>query len=672
MDELTKRTPRRESRFGIKAFILSFVMLMMVFPSYARNGNITINVSGVSSYKTSADSIVLPRIYTDNMVLQRNSTVTIPGTAAPGAKVVLKADWLTAPVSTGTDGNGKFTLKLSTPDCGGPYTIVLDDGHSKKVLQNILIGEVWLCSGQSNMEFPIRDSWSHVDDADKVVSEMGRPALRLLQIRNTTSLTPLDDASVEYGWVESSPAAESFSAIGYLYGRMLQDSLNVPVGVIDATWGGTTVEAWTPREALKGVPGFEYYYEISGGKDREAALSETEVRRTYADSENAKPDYPFDKTRIQTGKAWRKMPVPSLWEDNALPGFDGIVAMQFELDLPRNAAGKDLLLCLGAVDDMDRTYFNGIPVGSCHVHDLAREYKVDGSLVKGGRNVITVEVVDNGGGGGIWRPSYAMVDGKRYTLDGDWNYAVLSDFSKTGMSYVSPESNNHPMVLYNAMINPLTTLPVAGVIWYQGCQNVGRDAQYAVCFKNMIDGWRKAFDNPDMPFYFVQLAGFLQPVTVQPDSQWAMLRHAQTKALELPNTAMATAVDIGNPVDIHPTNKAEVARRLAIIALDRNYGMKQTCQAPVCASVDNDGKSITLTFSDPVKAVGGVATGFIIGDGNGRWTSACARIIDDRTIRLSSPLIAKPTAVRYDWADYPGGNLYGANDLPVLPFATDM
>ena len=606
------------------------------------------------------------------MVLQRNSTVTIPGTAAPGAKVVLKADWLTAPVSAGTDGNGNFSLSLPTPDCGGPYTIVLDDGHSKKVLQNILIGEVWLCSGQSNMEFPIRGSWGRVADADKVVSDMGRPALRLLQIRNTTSLTPLDDASVEYGWVESSPAAESFSAIGYLYGRMLQDSLNVPVGVIDATWGGTTVEAWTPREALKGVPGFEYYYEISGGKDREAALSETEVRRTYADSENARPDYPFDKTRIQTGKAWRKMPVPSLWEDNALPGFDGIVAMQFELDLPRNAAGKDLLLCLGAVDDMDRTYFNGIPVGSCHVHDLAREYKVDGSLVKGGRNVITVEVVDNGGGGGIWRPSYAMVDGKRYTLDGDWNYAVLSDFSKTGMSYVSPESNNHPMVLYNAMINPLTTLPVAGVIWYQGCQNVGRDAQYAVCFKNMIDGWRKAFDNPDMPFYFVQLAGFLQPVTVQPDSQWAMLRHAQTMALELPNTAMATAVDIGNPVDIHPTNKAEVARRLAIIALDRNYGMKQTCQAPVCASVDNDGKSITLTFSDPVKAVGGVATGFIIGDGNGRWTSACARIIDDRTIRLSSPLIAKPTAVRYDWADYPGGNLYGANDLPVLPFATDM
>jgi len=605
------------------------------------------------------------------MVLQRNSVVTIPGIAAPGSKVVLKAEWLSAPVSAVTDGNGKFTLKLPTPDCGGPYTIVLNDGHGEKVLQNILIGEVWLCSGQSNMEFPIRGDWARLADADRVVADMGRPALRLLQIKNTTSLTPLDDASVEYGWVESSPAAESFSAIGYLYGRMLQDSLEVPVGVIDATWGGTTVEAWTPREALKSVPGFEYYYELSGGKDRETALSETEVRRTYEATGGKRPAYPFDKSRMQSGKTWGKMPVPSLWEDNALPGFDGIVAMQFELDLPQDAAGKDLLLCLGAVDDMDRTYFNGIPVGSCHIHDLVREYKVDGSLVKAGGNVITVEVVDNGGGGGIWRSSYAVVDGKRYTLDGEWNYTVLSDFSKTGMSYVSPESNNHPMVLYNAMINPLTTLPIAGVIWYQGCQNVGRDAQYEVCFKKMIEGWRKAFDDPDMPCYFVQLAGFLQPVAVQPDSKWALLRHAQSKALELPNTAMATAVDIGNPVDIHPVNKAEVARRLAIIALDRVYGMKQICEAPACTSVVNDGKSVTLTFSGPVKAVGGVATGFIIGDRTGRWVSGCSKMIDDRTIRISSPLIADPVAVRYDWADYPGGNLYGANYLPVLPFATD-
>lgn len=632
----------------------------------------TAQLGGVSSFRNAPAEIVLPRIYTDNMVLQHNSTVTIPGTAAPGAKVTLKADWLADPVSVIADGDGNFSLELNTPDYGGPYTIVLDDGHSEKVLQNILIGEVWLCSGQSNMEFPIRGSWGRVMDADEVVATMQRPPLRLLQIKNTTSLSPLDDAIVEYGWVESSPAAESFSAIGYLFGRMLQDTLNVPVGVIDATWGGTTVEAWTPRESLNGVPGFEYYYELLGGKDRDIALSETAIKHTYAGCNwNKRMVYPFDRAKMQEGKAWGKMPVPSLWEENVLPGFDGMVAMQFELVLPQEAAGKDLLLCLGAVDDMDKTYFNGIPVGSNHIHDLTREYKVDGSLVKAGRNVITVEVVDNGGGGGIWKSSYAMVDGKKYNLDGEWNYAVLADFSKTGMTYMLPDSNNHPTVLYNAMINPLTTLPLAGVIWYQGCQNVGRAAQYEICFKNMIKGWRKAFDAPDMPFYFVQLAGFLQPIIVQPDSQWAQLRHAQSKALELPNTGMVTAVDLGNPVDIHPTNKQEVARRLGILALDKSYGRRQACEAPVCTSVDNDGRNITLTFSEPVKALGGVATGFIIGDKDGRWASANAKVIDDKTIRLSSLLIGKPTAVRYNWADYPGGNLYGSNNLPVLPFATD-
>ncbi len=619
-----------------------------------------------------AAEVVLPRIYTDNMVLQHDSEVLLPGTAVPGSKVTVNADWLERPVSCRTDSDGKFAATLPTPGCGGPYNIVVSDGSGRKVLQNVLIGEVWLCSGQSNMEFPVRGDWARLMDADMVVASMHRPALRLLQIKNSISMTPLDDASVEYGWVEASPAAESFSAIGYLYGRMLQDSLNVPVGVIDATWGGTTVEAWTPHKSLSGVPGFEYYYELLGGKSREQALKDTELKRVYENGGKAgKIDYPFDRAVLQTGGAWRKMPVPSLWEDNVLPGFDGIVAMQFELKLPAEAACKPLRLCLGAVDDMDITYFNGEHVGSCDAHDIMRDYAVDGSLVKGGSNVITVEVADNGGGGGIWKSSYVEVDGKRYCLDGEWKYAVLADFVKSGMTYFRPDTQHFPSSLYNAMINPLTSMPLAGVIWYQGCQNVGRDTQYEVCFKNMIEGWRKAFGKPEMPFYFVQLAGFRQAVAVQPESEWALLRHAQAKALELPNTGMASAVDLGNPVDIHPTNKAEVARRLAIIALDKTYGHRQTCEPPVCSHADKNGQCMTLTFDRPVTAVGGVVTGFIIGDKDGKWASAHATLIDDRTLRLSSYLVKEPVVARYNWADYPGGNLYGENGLPVAPFATD-
>lgn len=366
------------------------------------------------------------------------------------------------------------------------------------------------------------------------------------------------------------------------------------------------------------------------------------------------------------------MPVPSMWEENVLPGFDGIVAMQYELILPAEASGKPLKLCFGAIDDWDTAYFNGEMVGSGQIFDRMREYEVDGRLVKAGKNVITVEVIDNGGGGGIWKSSHAIVNGESHSLDGEWNYAIVADFSKTEIRSEWPESQYYPTALYNAMINPLRTMPVAGVFWYQGCANVGRAGQYEICFKNMINGWRKAFGNPSMPFYFVQLAGFMQPVVVQPESEWALLRNAQSKALELPHTDMATAIDLGNPIDIHPTNKAEVARRLTMLALDKTYGMKQKCNTPRCIDSKIGSGYVELTFNDSIKATGGAVTGFIIKDKDGTWAYANARLTSDRTIRLSSPLVQNPVAVRYNWADYPGGNLYGIESgLPVLPFASD-
>lgn len=616
----------------------------------------------------------LPAIFSDNMVVQQNATLTVTGKATPQSKVTFRADWAGGEGETRADGNGSFAMTVQTPPAGGPYTVVVDDGSGekgRKMLQNVLSGEVWLCSGQSNMEFPVKGDWAQLMDADRVVATMQRPTLRLLQIRNTASVTPLDDATVEFGWSECSPAAASFSAIGYLCGKMLQDSLNVPVGVIDASWGGTPVEAWTPRESLNGVPGMEFRYGLLGETEPNVeALKEREIIRVYDAYDNpGKTAYPFDR-KVMHGE-WGKMPVPSMWEENVLPGFDGIVAMQYQLNLPPEAAGKPLKLCLGAIDDWDTTWFNGEMVGSGQIFDLRRDYEVDGRLVKAGSNVITVEVIDNAGGGGIWKPSYAEVDGRRYSLDGEWSYAVVTDFSQVQERVEWPESQNYPTVLYNAMINPLRVMPVAGVFWYQGCANVGNAERYERCFKNMIEGWRKAFGNSSMPFYFVQLAGFLQPVAVQPDSQWALLRHAQSKALELPSTAMATAIDLGNPVDIHPTNKEEVARRLTMLALDKTYRRPQNCEAPVCTGVRTADGYVELTFNGEIEAAGGVVTGFIIKGNDGKWAYANARQTSGRTIRLSSPLTPDPVAVRYAWADYPGGNLTGkVSGLPVAPFAT--
>lgn len=637
-----------------------------------------IAIVALASVSTAAmqAKVTLPEVFSDNMVVQQNSVLTVTGTARPLSTVTFRSDWTGGKGKTRTGKNGRFELNIPTPPAGGPYTLIFDDGSDngeKTVLQNVLSGEVWICSGQSNMEFPIKGDWAQLMDADEVVATMQRPALRLLQIRNTSSVNPLDDTDVEYGWAESSPAAASFSAIGYLCGKMLQDSLNVPVGIIDASWGGTPVEAWTPYEALKGVPGLEYQYGLLGKGKNEQALKDMEIKRVYESYDSpGKIAYPYDRNVMQKGKGWGKMPVPSMWEENVLPGFDGIVAMQYELILPAEASGKPLKLCFGAIDDWDTAYFNGEMVGSGQIFDRMREYEVDGRLVKAGKNVITVEVIDNGGGGGIWKSSYAIVNGESHSLDGEWNYAIVADFSKTDIRSEWPESQYYPTALYNAMINPLRTMPVAGVFWYQGCANVGRAGQYEICFKNMINGWRKAFGNPSMPFYFVQLAGFMQPVVVQPESEWALLRNAQSKALELPHTDMATAIDLGNPIDIHPTNKAEVARRLTMLALDKTYGMKQKCNTPRYIDSKIGSGYVELTFNDNIKATGGAVTGFIIKDKDGTWAYANARLTSDRTIRLSSPLVQNPVAVRYNWADYPGGNLYGIESgLPVLPFASD-
>lgn len=615
----------------------------------------------------------LPSFFSDNMVVQQNAVLTVAGEAAPMSQVTFHADWDGGTGETRADGAGRFEMKILTPPAGGPYTVIIDDGTGRKVLQNVLSGEVWLCSGQSNMEFPVKGDWAQLMDADEVVATMQRPALRLLQIRNTTSVAPLDDASVEFGWAECSPAAASFSAIGYLCGKMLQDSLNVPVGIIDATWGGTPVEAWTPRESIKDVPGMEFRYNLLGKDLGVEAIKEKEMQHVCDSYDSpGKIAYPYDRSVMHTGAGWGSMPVPSIWETNVLPGFDGIVVMQRELVLPSDAAGKPLKLCLGAVDDWDNTWFNGELIGSDMIFDRQREYEVDGRLVKAGKNIITVEVVDNAGGGGIWKSSSAICEGRSYSLDGDWSYAVVADFAKTETRCEWPESPYYPTVLYNAMIHPLRAMPLAGVFWYQGCANVGNAERYEICFKNMISGWRKSFGDPAMPFYFVQLAGFLQPVAVQPESEWAALRHAQSKALELPYTGMATAIDLGNPADIHPTNKAEVARRLSMLALDKTYGRPQLCEAARCVDMRAADGYVNLTFDNDIAAAGGVVTGFIIKGADGTWAYANARLTSPRTIRLSSPLTPDPVAVRYNWADYSGGNLTDAvSGLPVAPFATD-
>lgn len=623
-------------------------------------------------------AVKLPAYIGNNMVLQQNTQIEIPGVATPGAKVTVTPSWGKA-VKAVADAQGNFSVTLATPAAGGPLSITFDDGDVLTV-DNILAGEVWLCSGQSNMEMPLA-GWGQVKDFQTEIAMSHNPNVRLLQVHKNISTVPLE--TVEFnggGWMECTPSTvPNFSACAYFYARELADKLGVPVGVIDTTWGGTSAEAWTPVEYLESVPGFD-----AEKSDLKAAGGDVEKMRQLNDArfeqwresfKTNKTDYAVDKYHGGE-QGWGVMRTPAMWESTALPGFDGIVYMQREIDIPAAWAGKKLSLHFPGIDDEDITYFNGKEIARGSGWNSERSYTVPADLVKAGKSLITIVITDTGGEGGIYGDAskmYIECDGERKTLTGDWAYNVSCDFSTLPPSPLSIGSSNYPTVLYNAMVNPLRKFPVKGCIWYQGCNNVGRDAQYAVLFPQMVKGWRDAFNNPDMPFYFVQLAGYLAPNYCQPDSKWAALRNSQLSVLNLDNTGVAVAIDLGNPGDIHPKNKQEVARRLSLLARNKTYGQEVACEAPQCVKSAVSGSKLTLTFDAPVHATSAAALGFIIGDKDGNWQPAVAEIsTDGLTVTLTAAKIKKPVAARYDWADYPNGNIYSADNLPVAPFATDI
>lgn len=621
--------------------------------------------------------ISLPDFFTDNMIVQRNSHLTLPGTCEPGATVTVTADWPGGNATAKADSEGRFAARIPTPEAGGPYTVVVSDGCDVKALQNVLSGEVWLCSGQSNMEFPVK-GWGHLIGEDAVAGTSHHPDIRMLQIRKERSASPQENAAVNMGgWVMANPANMEISAIAYLFALRLHDELGIPVGVIDSSWGGTMAESWTGFNTLRGIQGFEAELDAlehtgftgEGLLETFASLRDSWYSRARS---AADPAIPQPSSR----KGWSKLAVPSMWEHPELADFDGMVWTRTSFNLPASAASRPLKLHLGAVDDRDETYLNGVKVGETEGASAQRHYNVPPQAVKAGRNDLAVLITDFSGPGGLWGDPDAIfaedADGNRYPLAGEWQFRKVAPMTDLPPMPYNPDTPNYPTLLYNAMIHPLRVMPVKGVLWYQGCSNIGRADQYASLFPALVNDWRTLWRQPDMPFYFVQLSGFQKPVNVQPLSEWAALRHAQTAALALPNTAMAVTTDLGNPADIHPADKHGVADRLARIALARDYGKQTEWKAPSYASSRTLGNKIEVTFNAPVKATSCAITGFIIGDADGHWAYARAEQTSPSTILLSSPLIQNPKAARYNWADYPSGNLVAPSaPLPVPPFATD-
>ena len=628
---------------------------------------------------TISAKVVLPPMCSDNMVLQQQADAPIWGEAKPMKTVKVTTSWDGKTYETQADKEGKWKLSVRTPEAGGPYELTLTDGQ-KLVLKNVMIGEVWICSGQSNMEMPL-EGWGKIMNYKKEVSAADHPNIRLLHVEHVTSTQPESDIKVrDNGWQVCSPQTiPNFSATAYFFGREISEKQNVPVGLIHTSWGGTNVESWISGKVLQEMPDFSNVVEeVRAMPDKTAMKAEylktleawnNRVDEGFAAGKPVRAEVSLDDSN------WAKMKFPGMVEEQGLNGFDGLIWLRRTVDIPASWAGKKVQLILGTIDDNDITYWNGREVGRTTGYSIQRNYTVPSKLVKAGQLSLAIRIVDTGGGCGMPNDLYLRsANGEQISLAGEWKYQVAADARKEGMPPKDMSENpNLPTSLYNAMIHPLVPYGIRGAIWYQGENNASRAYQYRELFPLVIENWRKDWGK-DFPFYFVQLANF-KPVSQKPvDSDWAELREAQTRTLSVANTGMAVIIDKGEANDIHPKDKQAVGHRLALIARAKTYGEQIPYSGPMYHSYEVDGDKIILSFDHTeggLKSGDGKALqGFSIAGRDHKFHWAKAEIQGDKIV-VSSPEVLYPVAVRYGWADNPVCNLYNGAGLPASPFRTD-
>ena len=621
--------------------------------------------------------VTLPAFFTDNMVLQQKSAVPFFGTSTAGSvKVTTSWDKKTYTAKT---TSGKWEVLLNTPSYGGPYSITINDGTTTE-LKNILIGEVWLCSGQSNMEMPL-EGWGKVNNYAEEIKNANYPEIRIIQAEHISNEKPQENLVVQHGgWQVCSPKTiADFSSTAYFFARKVYQEKHIPIGLIHSSWGGTIAEAWTSAGSLHKMHDFDETIEALQDTDAKQAL-----QKKYDDEFNAwNAQLTLKEGSMQNGKPlwagvnfddskWGDITVPSYFEKSVLPGFDGVVWYRKAFTINKDV--KEEATFEMYVDDDDMVWVNDTFVGATRGYNLKRTYKIPASVLKKGKNVITVRTFDNTGDGGIYGPDDIKIAfaNDAISLAGRWKYKVgvaMKDLPV--MPHIS-QAPNMPTVLYNAMIYPLLKYKLAGAIWYQGESNAERAKQYQTLFPLMISDWRQSFGNEKLPFYFVQLANYKAVKDEPGDSDWAELREAQYKTLSLPFTGMAVTTDIGDAQDIHPKDKQGVGERLALIALAKTYGVKVPYSGPLYKSFTKSAKSIALEFAHPegIKAKNGVLKGFAIAGADKKFYWADAKVEGGRVV-VSSPKVPNPEAVRYNWADNPQGNLTNATGLPASSFRTD-
>lgn len=622
--------------------------------------------------------IRLPRFFGDNMVLQRDRPISIWGLASPEERI--KVRFNEKQYRTKADAYGKWSILIKAQPAGGPYDLELF-GENTIILKNVMVGDVWICSGQSNMEWVIE----RFPYAEKEAENADFPDVRLFTVPRDQSFLPKTDISGGVWKAAIGDQIKDFSAVAYFFGRHLDRHLNVPIGLISTSWGGTLIEAWTSEEGLKQYDRFKGILELNkNGRLIETSRELSAQRKEWIDQYYEEGPGMEDQwyKAAANHSAWGKIEVPGFWENQHLPGFDGAVWYRKAFYLSDKLATKNHTLKLERIYDHDMVWVNGAKVGASFDNSNLRTYEVPAGVLKPEKNVLTVRVFDVGGPGGFrgvskWfgiQPADSSSD--PIILAGTWNFQKGLDLSNSQIP-AFPKSgiwpNDYPTLLYNAMISPLTPMAIKGVIWYQGESNASRAEAYRELFSGMIQDWRSKWGQGDFPFIFVQLAGF---DTKRENDDWPSLREAQAMALNLPNTGMAVAIDIGEKDDIHPKNKQEVGRRLGLVALKVAYGQEVAHSGPVFKSMKIDGQKAFLEFDHAegglqVKDRYGYIKGFAIAGADQKFHWAKVYPENGKFV-VYSENVDQPVAVRYAWENYPGdANLFNREGLPMAPFRTD-
>jgi sialate O-acetylesterase len=619
----------------------------------------------------------LPGLVRDSMVLQRDSKINIWGWAGKGEKINIKFNGKNYKTTTGDDG--KWLVQLPPMKAGGPYTMEIS-GSNKISLKDILIGDVWLCSGQSNMVHQMK---LHSVRYGEDIANANFPEIRQFWVPNVTNLqAPQEEIPTSY-WKSANPEdVLEFSVVAYFFAKKIYEKYHVPIGLINSSVGGPPIESWTSEEGLKDFPSVISTIE----KNKDTAYVNGLMRRAMTNNANRPPPQDKGLTGSKTWydpayipKGWRNINVPGYWEDQGMKDLDGIVWYRKEIDVPASMIGMPARVFLGRIVDADFLYVNGRQVGNTTYQYPQRRYNIPAGLLKPRKNILVIKVTNTAGKGGfVPDKPYCLFAGKdTIDLKGTWQYKVGDIFiPQRGFGGGRFDPQSQPTALYNAMIAPLTNYSIKGFLWYQGEGNTGRPEEYAKLQPAMIADWRRLWKEGDLPFLYVQLPNFMDMNYLPSESNWAMLRASQLKSLSVPNTGMAVTIDLGEWNDLHPDRKKEIGERLALAAEKIAYGEKDIVHSgPIYQSATIDGNKIIISFSNIGSGLmtndGEELSEFAIAGADKKFVWAKAKIDGDKVV-VWNDTISQPMYVRYAWADDPvNPNLYNKEGLPASPFGTD-